>query len=143
MRKIVIGSAAALIAALLTGCGSGSSPAANDKSSTVSVKPESGRGDVTRKVTLEVLGSGTSQIYYNLDTNKSEEVQLPWKKEAVVTLKTDAEKSVGLSVSLVPGSVAGADGMLHAAPCIITVDGKKVSDNRGGKSDKMCHYTVK
>ncbi|MEN8651211.1 hypothetical protein ABCR94_11345 [Streptomyces sp. 21So2-11] len=47
-------------------------------------------------------------------------------------------------MSVVPGSVQGSDGMLHAAPCLITVDGKKVADNQGGKSDKtLCEYLVK
>lgn len=72
-----------------------------------------------------------------------ENVTLPWKKTSTITLTTDAEKKAGLSVSVVPGSVPGSDGMLQPAACVITVDGKKAADNQGGKSDKMCEYTVK
>ncbi|WP_217189770.1 hypothetical protein [Streptomyces buecherae] len=86
-------------------------------------------------------GSGSSQIYYNLDSNKMETVKLPWKKTSTITLKTDAEKKVGLGVSVVPGSVTGPDGMLRPADCVITVDGKQVADNSGGES--KCEYTVK
>ncbi|MEU1782816.1 hypothetical protein ABZ545_25535 [Streptomyces abikoensis] len=147
LRKIITGVALALTAALLTGCGSDdSSPAAADKPATSAqpkAKAEGGSGEVKHEVTLEVLGSETTSVYYNLDTNKMEQVQLPWKKTSTITLTTDAEKKVGLLVSVVPGSVHGPDGMLHAAPCVITVDGKKVADNQDGKSDKMCEYKVK
>ncbi|MFB6984606.1 hypothetical protein ACNPQN_32685 [Streptomyces sp. NPDC056297] len=143
MRKIIIGTALALATALLTGCGGGS--VTNDKPTKASGKPQpdTASGEVRHQVTLEVRGTGTSQVYYNLDTNKMETVTLPWKKTSTITLTTDAEKRAGLSVSLSPGSVSGPDGMLHAAACVITVDGKKVSDNQGGKSDKMCKYKVK
>ncbi|MFI1259260.1 hypothetical protein ACH4U6_36925 [Streptomyces netropsis] len=50
-----------------------------------------------------------------------EQVQLPWKKTSTVTLTTGAEKKAGLGVSVVPGSAAGPNGLLHAAPCVITV----------------------
>ncbi|GHC39554.1 hypothetical protein [Streptomyces cinnamoneus] len=146
MRKIIMGAALALTATLLTGCGSDDSSATADKPATSAqpkAKPEGGSGEVKHEVTLEVLGTGTSSVYYNLETNKMEQVQLPWKKTSTITLTTDAEKKAGHVVSVVPGSVPGPDGMLHAAPCVITVDGKKVADNQGGKSDKMCEYTLK
>ncbi|MEU3877650.1 hypothetical protein [Streptomyces sp. NPDC029704] len=146
MRKIIMGAALVLTTALLTGCGSGDSPAKSDRPATSTqpkAKPEGGSGEVKHEVTLEVLGTGTTSVYYNLDTNRMEQVQLPWKKTSTITLTTDAEKKVGLGVSVVPGSVAGSDGMLHAAPCVITVDGKKVADNQNGQSNKPCEFKVK
>ncbi|MFF3123234.1 hypothetical protein ACFVRD_12870 [Streptomyces sp. NPDC057908] len=147
MRKIIIGTALVLATTVLTGCGSDDSPATVGKSANANAsgkpQPDAGSGESKHEVTLEVLGTGTSQVYYNLDTNKMEKVTLPWKKTSTITLTTDAEKRAGLSVSVVPGSVSGPDGMLHAAACVITVDGKKVADNQGGKSDKMCQYKVK
>lgn len=153
MRKIIIGTALVLTTSLLTGCGSDDKPAPAGKSADAKTDaktdadgrpgPDGGSGEVKHKVTLEVLGTGTSQVYYNLDTNKMVTATLPWKKTSTVALTTDAEKRIGIGVSVVPGSVPGPDGTLHAAPCVITVDGKKVSDNKGGKSDKMCKYTVK
>ncbi|MFF9768266.1 hypothetical protein ACF1GT_16910 [Streptomyces sp. NPDC014636] len=143
MRKIITGTALLLAAALLTGCGSGDGPSTADKSASAKPQQNSGSGEVKHEVTLEVLGTGTSQVYYNLDTNKMETVKLPWKKTSTITLTTDAEKRIGTTVSVVPGSVPSSDGMLHAAACVITVDGKKVADNRGGKSDKPCEYKVK
>ncbi|MEU5013301.1 hypothetical protein AB0G35_23985 [Streptomyces sp. NPDC021749] len=145
MRKIISGTALILTAALLTGCGSDGGPSTAHKSANVNAKakPDSGSGAIKHEVTLEVLGHGTSQVYYNLDTNKFEKVKLPWKKTSTVTLTTDAEKRIGTTVSVVPGSVYNADGTLRAAACVITVDGKKVADNKGGKSDKMCKYDVK
>ncbi|WP_326587271.1 hypothetical protein [Streptomyces sp. NBC_01294] len=131
--------------ALLTGCGNSDStgPAAEktgDSKQNVSPK-ETTAGEVTHEVTLEVLGTGQAQVYYNLNTNKFETVTLPWKKTETITLTTDAEKASGLSVSVVPGTVKGEDGMLRAAQCVITVDGKKVADNQGGRSKTMCEYS--
>lgn len=146
MRKVISGAALVLTAALLlTGCGSNDGPPTTHKSANASgkAKPESGSSAIKHEVTLEVLGHGTSQVYYNLDTNKFEKVKLPWKKTSTVTLTTDAEKRIGTTVSVVPGSVYNADGTLRAAACVITVDGKKVADNKGGQSDKMCKYDVK
>ncbi|MBC3981495.1 hypothetical protein H8N01_02635 [Streptomyces sp. AC536] len=158
-KKIVIGAAVALSTVLLAGCGSDGDSSKKgkdhqadkagkaDKSVSEGVNPKqdgAAAGDgaaVKREVTLEVRGSGSSKIYYNLDSNKMETVKLPWKKTSTITLETDAEKKVGLGVSVVPGSVTGPDGMLRPADCVITVDGKQVADNSGGKS--MCEYTVK
>ncbi|MFE6777052.1 hypothetical protein [Streptomyces sp. NPDC057702] len=153
MRKIVIGAALALTTALLAGCGSDGDSSKDstsdkaDKAVSTSGKPtadgaaESASDPVKREVTLEVRGTGSSQIYYNLDTNKMETVTLPWKKTSTLSLTTEAEKKVGLAVSVAPGSVADSGGTLRPADCVITVDGKKVADNRGGKS--TCQYTVK
>ncbi|WP_255953599.1 hypothetical protein [Streptomyces odontomachi] len=125
MRRTVTAAALALTALSLVACG--------------------GKGDevVTHKVTLEVLGKGTTEIYYTLDTNRSAKVTLPWKKTATITLTTAAEKRIGRAVGVVPGSVYRTDGTLKAASCAIIVDGKKVMDNQGGKADGSCKYTVK
>ncbi|MEJ8654787.1 hypothetical protein WKI65_43815 [Streptomyces sp. MS1.AVA.3] len=145
MRKIISGTALVLTAALLTGCGSGDGPSTADKAANASVKPkpDSGSAEVKHEVTLEVLGHGNSQVYYNLSTNKFEKVKLPWRKTETITLTTEAEKRIGTTVTVVPGSVYNADGTLRAAACVITVDGKKVADNKGGKSNKMCRYDLK
>ncbi|MFD7629559.1 hypothetical protein ACFV7Q_26625 [Streptomyces sp. NPDC059851] len=156
MRKIVTGTALVLAAGLLTGCGGGAGTSENAKGSTAPGKPAatassspsgsgtaaSGGGAVSHEVTLEVLGSGPAQIYYNLASNKGEQVTLPWKKTETITFTTDAEKRVGTTVSVVPGSVQAADGMLKPAACTITVDGKKVTDNQDGKTP-MCTYRLK
>ncbi|WP_030299687.1 hypothetical protein [Streptomyces katrae] len=156
MRKIVTGAALVLAAGVLTGCGGGGSKSEEAKGSTApakpaasassspsgSGKPASGGGEVSHEVTLEVLGSGPAQIYYNLASNKGEQVTLPWKKTETITFTTEAEKRIGTTVSVVPGSVQAADGMLKPASCVITVDGKKVADNQDGKTP-MCTYRLK
>ncbi|MER7106440.1 hypothetical protein [Streptomyces sp. NPDC000229] len=152
MRKTVTTTALVLAAALLTGCGGSSGRTDDPKpaSDAPSGKPsEASKGDgpVSHQVTLEVQGTGSALVYYNLDTNKGEQVTLPWKKTATITFTTEAEKKVGTVVSVVPGSVQAADGKLKAAPCVITVDGKKVADNKGANdkdpSSSMCKYTLK
>ncbi|MFF5705098.1 hypothetical protein ACFY7H_21705 [Streptomyces sp. NPDC012794] len=153
MRKIITGPVlTALTALLLTGCGGGAAgdggaegkPAGASAGAPSAGKPKPSAEDaaVKHEVTLEVLGTGSTQVYYNLETNKMEQVTLPWKKTGTVTLATAAEKRAGTTVSVVPGSVTGADGLLHAAECVITVDGKKVADNGGGKTG-MCRYDIK
>ncbi|MFF3859485.1 hypothetical protein [Streptomyces sp. NPDC002209] len=155
MRKIVAGTALVLAAGLLTGCGGSGGKSEDAKGSTApdkpaatassspsgSGKPASG-GEVSHEVTLEVLGSGPAQVYYNLASNKGEQVTLPWKKTETITFTTEAEKRIGTTVSVVPGSVQAADGMLKPASCVITVDGKKVADNQDGKAP-MCSYRLK
>ncbi|MEU7159179.1 hypothetical protein AB0A98_22480 [Streptomyces chrestomyceticus] len=76
MRKIATGAVLVLAAALLTGCGSegGSTPAAS-KTTDADTKPDSAGGEATHTVTLEVLGTGSAQVYYNLDSNKSLGIQ--------------------------------------------------------------------
>ncbi|GAA2409835.1 hypothetical protein GCM10010420_43080 [Streptomyces glaucosporus] len=102
----------------------------------------SGGGEVTREVTLEVGGDGRTQVFYTADTNKTEQVTLPWSKTVELSL-TPAEQKVGVLVTIVPGSVQGDDGQLTAASCVIKVDGKKVDDNGDGKDVSGCKYKVK
>lgn len=150
MHKKLTGIALIATAALLTGCGSsgGSSDKGSAKSdaTTKSAAESKAAGardkEATHEVTLEVQGTGKTQVYYDLDMNKGEEVSLPWQKTAKVTV-VGAEHEVGHLVSLVPGSTQGSDGMLRAASCVIKVDGKKVADNQDGKSGKPCEYKLK
>jgi hypothetical protein len=84
-----------------------------------------------------------SSVYYNLDTNHSEQVTLPWKKSDELTLSS-TERKVGITVSVVPGPMRLSNGQFAAAPCSITVDGKKVAENPGGADGKhMCEYTLR
>ncbi|MEU6522373.1 hypothetical protein ABZ892_05845 [Streptomyces sp. NPDC046924] len=142
----------ALIAAvgLMTACGSGSGNGgggaekenAGKSTATSSSEPASESQDKTYEVTLEVGGEGESSVYYNLDTNRSEQVTLPWKKSDKLTLNS-TQRKVGTIVSVVPGPVKLSDGRLGAAPCSITVDGKKVVEEPGGVDGKhLCEYTI-
>ncbi|WP_097214497.1 MULTISPECIES: hypothetical protein [unclassified Streptomyces] len=132
-------------AALMTACGSG-----NDKTQraekgtpTSSPTPAAGGQDKTYEVSLEVGGKGKSSVSYNLDTNGSEQVTLPWKKSDRLTLNS-TERKVGITVSVVPGPVMLSNGQFGAAPCTITVDGKKVVEDAGGADGKhMCEYTLR
>ncbi|MFG3306302.1 hypothetical protein [Streptomyces wuyuanensis] len=156
MRKTVAATALALAAVLLTGCGDGTGKHSGGKGggdtgkgTEQAAKPDAGAGAgdaaggrAKREVTLEVLGSGTAQIAYTLDGSEFEQVTLPWKKTATIEL-TGAEQRVGRLVSVVPGSVQGSDGLLRAAACAITVDGRKVADNEEGESAKPCQSRVK
>ncbi|MFF4742804.1 hypothetical protein ACGF3K_07910 [Streptomyces sp. NPDC047980] len=153
MRKTVTATALALAAVLLTGCGDGSGKHSGGRSgedgraggTQRTATPDAGgdaKGTAKREVTLEVLGTGTAQVAYHLDTSKFEQVTLPWKKTATIEL-TAAEQQVGRLVSVVPGSIQGSDGLLQAAPCVITVDGRKVADNQEGKVAKPCQFRVK
>ncbi|MFC8986555.1 MULTISPECIES: hypothetical protein [unclassified Streptomyces] len=100
------------------------------------------RADTTYEVTLEVGGSGGTSVYYVLGTNRTEQVSLPWKKSDSITLNS-TQRKVGTIVSVVPGPVTQSDGRLAAAPCSITVDGKKVVDDPGGAEGKhICQYTL-
>ncbi|MEU1373711.1 hypothetical protein ABZ442_08605 [Streptomyces triculaminicus] len=158
MRKSATAMALAVTAALLAGCGGGAESgdgggdggAKTAATAAPSAKP---KGDAkadgpavgpTREVTIEVAGGeGSTQVYYNLgDDNGAEQVSLPWKKTAKVTLK-GAEIKAGSLVSVAPGSVKGSDGMLKAASCVITVEGKKVADNQDGALPKPCEYQLK
>jgi hypothetical protein len=54
------------------------------------------------------------------------------------------ERKVGITVSVVPGPVKLSDGRFGAAPCSITVDGKKVVEDQGGAEGKhLCEYTLR
>ncbi len=149
----------ALVAAtgLVTACGGSGAddkkPAA-DKGAAVSSKPTAdGRDetdeadaadktDKTYEVVLEVGGSGKSSLYYVLGTNRMEQVSLPWKKSDSITLNS-TQRKVGTIVSVAPGPVAQSNGQLAAAPCSITVDGKKVVEDPGGAEGKhLCEFTL-
>ncbi|WP_051718058.1 hypothetical protein [Streptomyces megasporus] len=173
MRKTVTGLALVAAAALLTGCGSdgGADKSAGsggkDGAAEASARPSDGGGErdgesskgaegssggsseggakddeVTREVTLEVDGEGKTQVYYTVGTNATEQVTLPWSKTVTLSL-TEAERKVGVLVSVVPGSVMNDSGELTAGSCVIKVDGKKVDDNGNGKDISGCEYTVK
>ncbi|MFP8904223.1 hypothetical protein [Streptomyces atacamensis] len=153
MRRTTAGLALIVSGALLTGCGGGDGGGAEGKpapSASGSEEPGGGAGgggageggEVVREVTLEVQGTGKTQIAYAADGNRTEEVTLPWKKTVELSL-TKAEQEVGVLVSVVPGSVPGDDGMLRPAPCTITVDGEKVDDNQDGKDVLGCKHKVK
>lgn len=144
----------ALVAAagLMTACGGSDSGPKDDGAKkeradkgtgTSSSKPASRGQDKSYEVTFEVGGKGKSNVYYNLDTNHSEQVTLPWKKSDTLTLNS-TERKVGITVSIVPGSVMLSDGRFAAAPCSITVDGKKVAKDPGGvKGKHMCKHTLR
>jgi hypothetical protein len=133
-------------AALVTACGN----SGDDKTertakgaATSSPKPATEGGDRTYAVTLEVGGKGKTNVYYNLETNHFEQVTLPWKKSAEITLNS-TERKVGALVSVVPGPVILDNGRAAAAPCSITVDGKSVVDDPGGTEGKhSCKYTLR
>ncbi|AJE85785.1 hypothetical protein SLNWT_5409 [Streptomyces albus] len=150
--------AAVGLSLVLTGCGgSGKSKSRSHKGSSshkhddhdsggnASGGAGSGSGSssakVERQITLEVFGSGRSQVAYTLDTNRAEQATLPWKKTGTLSL-TKAEQQVGRSIGIVPGSVQREDGKLEAAACRITVDGKVVVDKKAGVA-KPCQYEVK
>ncbi|WP_410537147.1 hypothetical protein [Streptomyces sp. KL2] len=153
MRRTTAGLALIVSGVLLTGCGGGDDGGAEGKpapSASGSEEPGGGTGgggageggEVVREVTLEVQGTGKTQIAYTADGNRTEQVTLPWKKTVELSL-TKAEQEVGVLVSVVPGSVPGDDGMLRPAPCTITVDGEKVDDNQDGKDVLGCKHKVK
>ncbi|MDH2412459.1 hypothetical protein ACG5V6_19070 [Streptomyces chitinivorans] len=153
MRRATAGLALIVSGVLLTGCGGGDDGGAEGKpapSASGSEEPGGGAdgggvdkgGEVVREVTLEVRGTGKTQIAYVAGGNATEQVTLPWKKTVELSL-TKAEQKVGVLVSVVPGSVPGEDGMLKPAPCTITVDGEKVDDNQDGKDVLGCKHTVK
>ncbi|MCX5174187.1 hypothetical protein [Streptomyces virginiae] len=152
MRKTAILAISLLAAAaLVTGCGSekkdAGSAQAGDAPPSASATGEakgssSGKKGVPHQVVFEVGGTGAAKVLWNGNTNHFEEVTLPWTKTESMQLE-GAELKVGVTVSVVPGSVQGPDGMLKPAPCTIKVDGKQVADNQDGKSAKPCEYKLK
>ncbi|MGY1453463.1 hypothetical protein [Streptomyces sp. SS8] len=153
MRRATAGLALIVSGVLLTGCGGGDDGGAEGKpapSASGNEEPGGGAGgggadkggEVVREVTLEVQGTGKTQIAYVAGGNGTEQVTLPWKKTVELSL-TKAEQKVGVLVSVVPGSVPGDDGMLRPASCTITVDGEKVDDNQDGKDVLGCKHTVR
>ncbi|WP_326756822.1 hypothetical protein OH738_00455 [Streptomyces hirsutus] len=145
MRRATTITALIAAAGLMTACGSsgGDKKERADKGTSTSSKPAADGQDKTYEVTFKVGGEGKSSVYYNLDTNRSEQVTLPWKKSDKLTLNS-TERKVGITVSIVPGPVKLSTGQYAAAPCSITVDGKKVAENPGGVDGKhMCEYTLR
>ncbi len=157
MRRAMTIMALVAAAGLVTACGGSGAddkkPAA-DKGAAVSSKPTvdgqdetdeadtADKTDKTYEVVLEVGGSGKSSIYYVLGTNRMEQVSLPWKKSDSITLNS-TQRKVGTIVSVAPGPVAQSNGQLAAAPCSITVDGKKVVEDPGGAEGKhLCEFTL-
>ncbi|MFD7910311.1 hypothetical protein ACFV30_06225 [Streptomyces sp. NPDC059752] len=140
--------ACAAAAALLTGCGSaepkpkpageGAPPAASASAPSAPAKA----GGATHEVTLEVGGTGKTAVMYNGIGSGFEQQTLPWSKSGTAEL-TAAEQKVGYLVSVVPGTINGADGTLQQAPCVIKVDGKKVAESDGVTTVKGCSYTIK
>ncbi|MFF4580028.1 hypothetical protein [Streptomyces sp. NPDC001389] len=140
-------------AALLTGCGSGKKDAGPAKeavspNASPNASPSGGakgsapgKKGVPHQVVFEVGGSGAAQVMWIGNSNHFEQVTLPWTKTESMQLE-GAELKVGVTVSVVPGSVKGPDGMLTAAPCAIKVDGRQVADNQGGKSAGPCAYKL-
>ncbi|MET9152250.1 hypothetical protein [Streptomyces griseoflavus] len=151
MRRVMTVTALIAAAGLMTACGgsggdgdekerAGGSTAAS--SSEASSEASSEGEDKTYEVTLEVGGQGKSSVYYTLGTNSNEQVTLPWKKTGKMTLNP-TERKVGILVSVVPGPVKLSNGQLGAAPCSITVDGKKVVEDEGGvEGAHTCEYTL-
>ncbi|MFF4389760.1 MULTISPECIES: hypothetical protein [unclassified Streptomyces] len=152
MRRTMTGATAltacAAAAALLTGCGSaepkpkpageGAPPAASASAPSAPAKA----GGATHEVTLEVGGTGKTAVMYNGIGSGFEQQTLPWSKSGTAEL-TAAEQKVGYLVSVIPGTINGADGTLQQAPCVIKVDGKKVVESDGVTTTKGCSYTIK
>lgn len=138
-------------AALVTGCGGEKKDAApvaagqtspSASASNGAKGSASGKKGVSHQVVFKVGGAGAAQVMWNGNSNHFEQVKLPWTKTESMQLE-GAEMKVGVTVSVVPGSVKGTDGMLKPAPCTIEVDGKQVADNQGGKSAEFCKYKIK
>ncbi|UXY27675.1 hypothetical protein [Streptomyces sp. HUAS TT20] len=146
MRSAFTATAVLIAATLLTGCGSDTAGDAGAKGGKAaesrSASPTAAADGEKHTVTLEVPGSGSTRIMYNLNSNAFETHQLPWTKTETIEL-TGAEQTVGYLVSVSPGPVQAGGGMLKMAACVIKVDGKRVADNNGGKSSKPCEYLVK
>ncbi|MFI9063856.1 hypothetical protein ACIGQE_18495 [Streptomyces sp. NPDC053429] len=152
MRKTATLTFSLLAAAmLLTGCGSEKKDAGPAKTGSASPSASassgakgssSGMKGVPHQVVFEVGGTGASKVMWIGNTNHFEQVTLPWTKTESMQLE-GAELKVGVTVSVVPGSVKASDGMLKAAPCTIKVDGKVVADNQDGTSPEPCMYKLK
>ncbi|MEU6314441.1 hypothetical protein [Streptomyces sp. NPDC047014] len=158
MRRTITGTAlcaaaTATAALLLTGCGGAEpkpadegggkqpQPAASQGSGPASA-PAAAAGGGKHEVTLEVGGTGKTAVMFNGVGSGFEPQTLPWSKSGTVEL-TAAERKVGYLVSVVPGTITGADGKLQQAPCVIKVDGKQVAQSDGVTAVKGCSYTIK
>ncbi|KJK44184.1 MULTISPECIES: hypothetical protein [unclassified Streptomyces] len=141
-------------ALLLVGCG-GAEPkpapeggkqqpqpaASQDKGQDPAPAPAVG-GGAKHEVVLEVGGTGRTAVMYNGIGSGFEQQTLPWSKSGTAEL-TAAEQKVGYLVSVVPGTITGADGKLQQAPCTIKVDGKVVAESDGVTNAKGCSYKIK
>ncbi|MGZ9930376.1 hypothetical protein ACXNSR_10825 [Streptomyces sp. NC-S4] len=136
----------AAAAALLTGCGGAKpEPAAESEGPRPAASAPAApakAGGATHEVTLEVGGTGRTAVMYNGIGSGFEQQTLPWSKSGTAEL-TAAEQKVGYLVSVIPGTINGADGTLQQAPCVIKVDGKKVAESDGVTTTKGCSYTIK
>ncbi|MEV7524486.1 hypothetical protein [Streptomyces sp. NPDC091371] len=151
MRRTMTGmTLCAAAALLLTGCGSDTpkpaadngKPAASQSAAPASSAPAAKTGGATHEVVLEVGGTGKTAVMYSGIGSGFEQQTLPWTKSGTAEL-TAAEQKLGYLVSVVPGSITGADGMLVSAPCSIKVDGKVVAESDGLKNAKGCSYVIK
>ncbi|MFF4448128.1 hypothetical protein [Streptomyces sp. NPDC001502] len=147
MRRTMTGvTVCAAAAVLLTGCGSAEpKPAGESERPTASASASSApakAGGATHEVTLEVGGTGKTAVMYSGIGSGFEPQTLPWSKSGTAEL-TAAEQKVGYLVNVVPGTIAGPDGKLQQAPCVIKVDGKKVAESDGVTTVKGCSYTIR
>ncbi|WP_030772097.1 hypothetical protein [Streptomyces sp. NRRL F-2664] len=141
-------------ALLLVGCG-GAEPkaapeggkqqpqpvASQNKGQDPAPAPAAG-GGAKHEVVLEVGGTGRTAVMYSGIGSGFEQQTLPWSKSGTAEL-TAAEQKVGYLVSVVPGTITGADGKLQQAPCTIKVDGKVVAESDGVTNAKGCSYKIK
>ncbi|MFB7174693.1 hypothetical protein ACFCYM_28300 [Streptomyces sp. NPDC056254] len=153
-RTITVVTLCAGAALLLVGCG-GAEPkpapeggkqqpqpaASQDKGQDPAPAPAAG-GGAKHEVVLEVGGTGRTAVMYNGIGSGFEQQTLPWSKSGTAEL-TAAEQKVGYLVSVVPGTITGADGKLQQAPCTIKVDGKVVAESDGVTNAKGCSYKIK
>ncbi|MFD5623775.1 hypothetical protein [Streptomyces yangpuensis] len=155
-RTITAMTLCAAAALLLTGCGSADpkpapeggkqqpQPAASQQQNQggPSSAPAGSGGGAKHEVTLEVGGTGKTAVMYSGIGSGFEPQTLPWTKSGTAEL-TAAEQKVGYLVSVVPGTITGADGKLQQAPCTIKVDGKVVAESDGVTNAKGCSYKIK
>ncbi|NUR89237.1 MAG: hypothetical protein HOY71_34575 [Nonomuraea sp.] len=102
--------------------------------------PKTRLGPKSVVVKVEVLGKGKAMqpIVYMADKDGTENnAKLPWSRSGRLRL-SEAEQRVGRLVSVVAGSVQGADGQLRPAECRISIDGLPVVSAKG-----MCEYKIK
>ncbi|MEU2723865.1 hypothetical protein [Streptomyces smyrnaeus] len=144
MRRTVAGAAWVMVGVLVTGCGGGSdgNGESDDKPAAAATPKDKWGPPETHEVTLQVSGTGSSQIGWADGTSHFETATLPWKKTAQVTLE-GAQLKEGVQLYVTPQAVKGADGKFVFPPCVLKVDGKKVDENAGGQSSQGCKYTLK
>ncbi|MFD3438959.1 hypothetical protein ACFWU3_15800 [Streptomyces sp. NPDC058685] len=135
---------ALLVAVGLTGCSGGGTTKTENRGrseTSRSASPSSADAGESHEVTLAVEGLGKVPITYRADTSGFDEQTLPWRKTETVRLSA-AERKAGYVVSVVPGPIKSVDGTQKPAPCFITVDGKAVADNDGGRTLKGCSFRI-